>query len=75
MALMDWAIDVPQKLEQIDAKLFFPLLNKGFKINLLNIEEAKDELIIKKSYIIICCTDCHLKFGDMKQEFRVIVDH
>ena len=20
-------------------------------------------------------TDCHLKFGDMKKEFRVIVDH
>jgi len=54
---------------------FSYLYNKGFKIYILNIEEDKDELIIKKSYIIIYCTDCHLKFGDMKQEFRVIVDH
>lgn len=35
MALMNWAIDVPQKLLQSDAKLL-----------------SKEELIIKKSYII-----------------------
>ena len=40
MALMNWAIDVPQKLLQSDAKLF-------------SIQRKKEELIIKKSYIII----------------------
>ena len=35
----------------------------------------KEELIIKESYYINLLTDCRLKFGDMKMEFRVIVDH
>ncbi len=63
MALMNWAIDVPQKLLQSDAKLLFDNQIK------------KEELIIKKSYIIKLQTDCRLQFGDMKKEFRVIVDH
>jgi hypothetical protein len=43
MALMNWAIDVPQKLLQSDAKPFLWL-------NLLNkFKENKDELIIKES--------------------------
>lgn len=36
MALMNWAIDVPQKLLQSDAKLFYA-------------HRKKEELIIKKS--------------------------
>ena len=42
---------------------------------LIAIYDKSEELIIKKSYIIIFGSDCHLKFGGMKQEFRVIVDH
>ena len=54
MALMNWAIDVPQKLLQSDAKLF-PKMNRNKKIHLfLNyIEKFKfgkqEELIIKES--------------------------
>lgn len=68
MALMDWAIDVPQKLSQNDAKPFFFPKRKFTFLNFiliwinykeLNIE-SKEELIIKKSYIILLCTDCHL---------------
>jgi len=36
--------------------------------------ENKEELIIKESEYIIP-SDCYLKFGSMKKEFRVIVDH
>ena len=35
----------------------------------------REELIIKESYIIKYQSDCCLKFGSMKKEFRVIVDH
>jgi len=63
MALMNWAIDVPQKLSQSDAKLFFLEENE---------RGANHE---KKLYYKNIGTDCHLKFGGMKQEFRVIVDH
>jgi hypothetical protein len=41
MALMNWAIDVPQELLQSDAKL---LSNNYISLN-------KEELIIKESYI------------------------
>jgi hypothetical protein len=35
----------------------------------------KEELIIKESYFYTYSMDCRLQFGDMKKEFRVIVDH
>ena len=45
MALMDWAIDVPQKLWQSDAKpFFFP--KKEVSLYKWN-KETKEELIIK----------------------------
>jgi len=49
--------------------ILFYLINFIFKM------ENKEELIIKKSYNFKLKTDCHLQFGDMKKEFRVIVDH
>jgi len=39
MALMDWAIDVPQELGQSDAKLFLPLF-KGLKPHPFYIKES-----------------------------------
>jgi hypothetical protein len=52
MALMNWAIDVPQKLLQSDAKLF-PKMNKKIHLFLNFIGKFKfgklEELIIKES--------------------------
>ena len=39
MALMNWAIDVPQKLLQSDAKLFLKIFN--FLLKKLNLESKK----------------------------------
>ena len=44
-------------------------------VSCLKNRREKEELIIKKSQIKINATDCHLKLGGMKEEFRVIVDH
>jgi hypothetical protein len=49
MALMNWAIDVPQKLLQSDANLFLPFLGNIYLINILFKWENKNELIIKES--------------------------
>ena len=38
-------------------------------------EGNKVELIMKYSYLYYILTNCHLKLGDMKKEFRVIVDN
>jgi len=45
MALMNWAIDVPQKLLQSDAILFLNNLELYFKYD----SRSKEELIIKES--------------------------
>lgn len=53
MALMNWAIDVPQKLLQSDAKLFPKMNNKKIHLFLNFIGKFKfgkqEELIIKES--------------------------
>ena len=42
----------------------------------IKFKEIKEELIIKKNQNNkLTHTDCHLKLGGMKEEFRVIVDH
>jgi hypothetical protein len=55
-----------KKREKIKNKKRKKIIIKGKK---------KKELIIKESYNINLLADCRLKFGDMKMEFRVIVDH
>jgi len=49
MALMNWAIDVPQKLLQSDANSFLSFLGNIYLINILFKWENKKELIIKES--------------------------
>src|ERR1700741_3505452 len=106
MALMNWAIDGPQKtftksskilslnLYFLNLKLYISIFNfifyiyfyfyllQYFNINyflltnknkIIKLKEKKKELIIKESYYINLLTDCCLKFGNMKMEFRVIV--
>jgi len=59
----------PSSFLRLNFVYLFYLINFIFKM------ENKEELIIKKSYNFKLKTDCHLQFGDMKKEFRVIVDH